>query len=195
MTSGTGLLTPGKFATEDIAAPPVSPSRLALRRRQQFSLVGVAYACQRSAFLRRYTARVITALFPCSLVPRVHSELRRTWVDGLNRRPAVHRLDAAVVYRLALEKSAGVCYHAVAEAGITFREIASAIGRRLNLRVPSKTGKQANEHFGWFAQVAAGNLPASSETGEGLGRQPRQPGLLAEVDQPYYFAASVASVA
>jgi nucleoside-diphosphate-sugar epimerase len=76
--------------------------------------------------------------------------------DGLNRWPAVHRLDAAVVYRLALEKNAGVRYHAVAESGIPFREIASVIGRHLNLPVASKTREQANEHFGWFAQFAAG---------------------------------------
>jgi nucleoside-diphosphate-sugar epimerase len=116
--------------------------------------------------------------------------------DGLNRWPAVHRLDGAVVYRLALEKSAGVRYHAVAEAGMPFREIASVIGRRLNLPVVSKTREQANEHFGWFAQFAAGDLPASSEwTRERLGWQPNQPGLLADVDQPHYFAAGVASVA
>jgi nucleoside-diphosphate-sugar epimerase len=116
--------------------------------------------------------------------------------DGLNRWPAVHRLDAAVVYRLALEKNtAGVRYHAVAEDGIPFREIASVIGRRLNLPVVGKTQEEANEHFGWFARFAAGDLPASSEwTRERLGWQPKQPGLLADVDQPYYFEAGVASV-
>jgi nucleoside-diphosphate-sugar epimerase len=116
--------------------------------------------------------------------------------DGLNRWAAVHRLDAAIVYRLALEKSAvGVRYHAVAEDGIPFREIASVIGRRLNLPVVSKTQEEANEHFGWFAQFAAGDLPASSDwTRERLGWLPKQPGLMADVDQPYYFEASVASV-
>jgi nucleoside-diphosphate-sugar epimerase len=108
----------------------------------------------------------------------------------------VHRFDAAAVYRLAFEESAaGVRHHAVAEAGIPFREIASVIGRRLNLPVMSKTLEQAYEHFGWFAQFAAGDLPASSErTRERLGWQPKQPGLLADIAQPYYFAAGVASV-
>jgi len=116
--------------------------------------------------------------------------------DGLNRWPAVHRLYAAVVYRLALEKNASeVRYHAVAEEGIPFREIASVIGRRLNLPVVSKTREEANEHFGWFARFPAGDLPASSEwTRERLGWQPKQPGLLADVDQPYYFGSAVASV-
>src|SRR4029077_5265017 len=97
------------------------------------------------------------------------------------------------VHRLALEKSAaGVRYHAVAEAGIPFREIAAVIGRRLNLPVVSKTREEANEHFGWFAQFAAGDLPASGEwTRERLGWVPNQPGLLADIDQPNYFPALV----
>jgi nucleoside-diphosphate-sugar epimerase len=97
--------------------------------------------------------------------------------DGLNRWPAVHRLDAAVVYRLALEKSAaGVRYHAVAEEGIPFREIATLIGRRLNVPVVSKTPEEAKEHFGWFAQFAAIDTRASSQwTREYLGWQPKQP--------------------
>lgn len=115
--------------------------------------------------------------------------------DVLNLWPAMHRLDAAVVYRLDLEKSAaGVRYHAVAEVGIQFREIASVIGRRLNLPVVSKTREQANEHFGWFAQFAAGDPPAPSEwTRERLSWQPKQPRLLADIDQSYYFATGAAS--
>jgi hypothetical protein len=77
----------------------------------------------------------------------------------LLRREEIHRLDAAVVYRLLSKRVPGVRYHAVAEAGIPFREMASVIGRRLNLPVVSKTGEPANEHFGWFAQFAAGDLP------------------------------------
>jgi hypothetical protein len=70
------------------------------------------------------------------------------------------------------------------------------IGRRLDLPVVSKTREEANEHFGWFAQFAAGDLPASSEwTRERLGWAPNQPALLADIDQPNYFAAGVASVA
>jgi nucleoside-diphosphate-sugar epimerase len=109
--------------------------------------------------------------------------------EGLNRWPAVHRLDAAVVYRLALEKSAaGVRYHGVAEEGLPFREIATVIGRRLNVPVVSKTREEANEHFGWFAPFAAVDIPASSQwTRERLGWKPKQPGLISDIDRPSYF--------
>jgi nucleoside-diphosphate-sugar epimerase len=109
--------------------------------------------------------------------------------EGANRWAAVHRLDAAVVFRLALEKSAaGVRYHGVAEEGIPFRELASVIGRRLNVPVVSKTPEEAKEHFGWFAQFAAADLAASSQwTRDTLGWQPKQPGLIADLDARHYF--------
>jgi nucleoside-diphosphate-sugar epimerase len=109
--------------------------------------------------------------------------------EGLNRWPAVHRLDAAVAFRLALEKGAGgVRYHAVADQGIPFREIATVIGRLLDAPVVSKTTEEANEHFGWFAPFAAGDVQASSQwTRARLGWQPKQPGLIADIDRPSYF--------
>ena len=109
--------------------------------------------------------------------------------DGLNRWPAVHRLDAARLYRLALEKgAAGARYHAVAEEGVPFREIAEVIGRRLNVPVVAKSPEEAAEHFGWFAHFAAIDSPASSaRTRERLGWQPKQPGLIADLDRPRYF--------
>ncbi|HTQ98215.1 MAG TPA: hypothetical protein VMH89_15490 [Candidatus Acidoferrum sp.] len=109
--------------------------------------------------------------------------------EGLNRWPAVHRLDAAQLYRLVLEKgSAGGRYHAIAEEGVPFLEIATVIGRRLNVPVVSKSAEQASEHFGWFAHFAAIDNPSSSKkTQEHLGWQPKQPGLIHDIDQPYYF--------
>jgi nucleoside-diphosphate-sugar epimerase len=109
--------------------------------------------------------------------------------DGLNRWPAVHRLDAAPLYRLALEKgSAGARYHGAAEEGVPFREIAGIIGRRLNVPVVSKSAEEAAGHFGWFAHFAALDNPASSQrTRELLGWQPKQPGLIADLDRPSYF--------
>jgi nucleoside-diphosphate-sugar epimerase len=109
--------------------------------------------------------------------------------DGLNRWPAVHRLDAARLYRLVLEKgSAGARYHGVAEGGVPFRDIAGVIGRRLSVPVVGKSPEEATSHFGWFAHFAALDNPASSErTREVLGWQPKQPGLIPDLDRPRYF--------
>jgi nucleoside-diphosphate-sugar epimerase len=108
--------------------------------------------------------------------------------DGLNRWPAVARLDAAHLYRLALEKGTAARYHAVAEEGVPFRDIAGVIGRRLNLTVVSKTPEQAADHFGWFTHFAAGDMPASSQrTREELGWQPKGPALIPDIDRPSYF--------
>jgi nucleoside-diphosphate-sugar epimerase len=109
--------------------------------------------------------------------------------EGLNRWPAVHRLDAALLYRLVLEKgSAGARYHGVADEGIPFRAIAEVIGRRLSVPVVSKTPEDAANHFGWFAPIAGIDNPTSSQrTRELLGWQPKQPGLIADIDRPRYF--------
>lgn len=109
--------------------------------------------------------------------------------EGQNRWPAVHRLDAARLYRLVLEQGrGGARYHAVAEEGVPFRAIAEVIGRRLNLPVASLDVAATAAHFGWFAGFANMDVPASSRlTQTELGWTPQQPGLLADVDQDYYF--------
>jgi nucleoside-diphosphate-sugar epimerase len=117
--------------------------------------------------------------------------------DGLNRWPAVHRLDAAHLYRLVLENgSAGAKYHGVADEGVPFRDIAGVIGRRLNVPVVSKSPEQAAEHFGWFAHFAAIDSPASSaQTQEQLEWRPRQPGLMADLDRESYFESEKTAAA
>ena len=108
---------------------------------------------------------------------------------GENLWPAVHRQDAAALFRLALEKGAADArYHASAEGGVPFREIAGAIGKRLGLPVVSLSEEEAASHFGWFAHFAAIDNPTSSEwTRQTLGWQPTGPGLIADLDRPSYF--------
>lgn len=105
--------------------------------------------------------------------------------DGLVRWPAVHVLDAARLYRLVLEKgSPGARYHAVAEEGVTFREIAEVIGRGLKVPVVSLAAAEAGEHFGWLAMFAGLDLTASSVlTQQRLGWHPTGPGLIADLEQ------------
>lgn len=111
--------------------------------------------------------------------------------EGANRWPAVHRLDAARLYRLALEKGvAGTVYHAVGDEGVAVRDIAAVIGRQLDLPVKSLTPEEGQAHFGWFGMFAGIDCAASAQwTGEQLGWAPQQPGLLEDIDRPAYFGA------
>jgi nucleoside-diphosphate-sugar epimerase len=110
--------------------------------------------------------------------------------DGLNRWPAVHRLDAAHFYRLALEKATGSArYHAVGEEGLPFREIAGVIGRRLNVPVVSVSQEKAVEHFGFLGNFVGLDAPASSaQTRERLGLDTKEPGLIADMERSYFNA-------
>ena len=112
--------------------------------------------------------------------------------DGSNRWPAVHRLDAANLVRLAVEKApAGSVLHATAEDGIATRAIAEAIGRQLDVPVASIPADQAAAHFGFLADFYGMDAPASSElTRELLGWEPTHPGLLADLDAGRYTRAS-----
>jgi nucleoside-diphosphate-sugar epimerase len=129
-------------------------------------------------------------------VPTLINIARQTGVaayvgEGLNRWPAVHRLDAARLYRLALEQGVGgAVYHGVADQGIPMRDIAAVIGRHLNLPVVSKTAEEAADHFGWMARFAALDMSASSTlTQQRLGWNPTHPDLLADLEHGDYFEA------
>jgi len=189
VTSGTGLVSPGRLATED--APP-HPASDAIPR--------VSEQTAESMVARGVRASVVR-------LPQVHDPVKQGLVtyliavarekgvsayvgDGLNRWPAVHRLDAAPLYKLALEKgSAGARYHAVAEEGVPLREIAAAIGRGLKIPVVAKSPEEAAGHFGWLAFFAGMDAPASSAlTQQRLGWRPtQQPGLIADLDEMRYF--------
>jgi nucleoside-diphosphate-sugar epimerase len=183
VTSGTGL-TPGRPRTEEDAPAPAS--------------VGMPRASeQAAASVEARGGRVLVVR-----LPQVHDPLKQGLIsyaiaiarekgvsayigDGLNRWPAVHRLDAARLYRLALEKgSAGARYHAVADEGVPLREIAEAIGRSLKVPVVSKSPEEAGEHFGWLGSLIRIDMPASSAlTQERLGWRPTEAGLIADLDQ------------
>ena len=127
-------------------------------------------------------------------VPRLIDIARKTGVsayigDGTNRWPAVHRLDAARAFRLALEKGeAGSRFHAVGDEGIEVRKIAEVIGRHLNLPISSKTREEAGDHFGFLAMFLGLNAPASSTlTRERLDWTPSHRGLIADLEEGSYF--------
>lgn len=109
--------------------------------------------------------------------------------DGSNRWTAIHRLDAAHLYRLALEKApAGTLLDGVADEGVPFRDIATVIGKQLNLPIISISQEEAAEHFGFLGSLAALDIPRSStQTQELLDWQPVQPNLLSDLEQGHYF--------
>ncbi|MET8530073.1 SDR family oxidoreductase [Micromonospora sp. NPDC005172] len=111
--------------------------------------------------------------------------------EGANRWPAVHTLDAAVLYRLALEKApAGVRLHGAADEGVPFRQIAEAIGRNLDIPVRSIGPDEAGAYFGFLERFAQMDNPTSSTvTRELLGWAPTHPGLIADLDEGHYFRA------
>lgn len=110
--------------------------------------------------------------------------------DGANRWPAVHRLDCARLYRLALERGArGEAYHAVAEEGVAFRLLAEAVGRQVGVPVRSITVDEADTHFGWLARFVMNDGPASNRwTSATLGWAPREIGIVEDIARPDYHA-------
>ncbi|MGV8854352.1 MAG: SDR family oxidoreductase [Devosia sp.] len=189
ITSGIGFMAPGRIAIEDDKVPDDAP----LPRNPE-------------AAADRWAARgVHTSLV--RLPPSVHGTGDHGFIallskiarqqgasayigEGRNHWPAVHRFDAAKVFRLALEKNAaGSSYHAVAEQGVPFKAIAEAIGRGLNLPVVSKAPGEVESHFGFFARFAGIDVEASSAlTRERLGWTPTGIDLIADIDQGHYFA-------
>ncbi len=185
VTSGVALLAPGRVATEADAHAANFP------RISDAAAAALTARGQRAASVR--LPPTVHGQGDHGFVPRFINFAREKGVsayvgDGQNRWPAVHRRDAARVYRLALEHGAGDGpYHAIAEEGVPFKEIAEMIGRRLNLPVVSLSPEKAPDHFGWFAQFAGADMPTSSaRTRKLLGWEPKQTNLLADMEK-YYF--------
>jgi nucleoside-diphosphate-sugar epimerase len=192
VTSGTLVVAPGRVATEDDTASPDFP------RKSEVAALAMASRGVRASVVR--LAPSVHGKGDHGFVPRLIALAQEKRVsayvgDGLNRWPGVHRLDAARLYRLALEKgSAAGRYHGVADEGMPAREIADVIGRRLNVPVVSKSREEAAEHFGWIGQFFAIDGPASSaQTRASLGWRPTQAGLLADLDANYFEQAEVAA--
>jgi nucleoside-diphosphate-sugar epimerase len=109
--------------------------------------------------------------------------------DGANRWPAVHRLDAATLFRLALENGpAGSVLHAIDDEGVPTRTIADMIGRHLEVPVVAIDPSDATDHFGWIATFFSFDVPASSHvTRELLDWHPTQPRLIDDLEEGHYF--------
>ena len=189
VTSGVAFLAAGRTATEEDMPP--KPARFPRKSEE-------AAAALVEQGVRASTVRLAPSVhghgdhgFVPILIGIARAKGESAYIgDGQNRWPAVHRLDAARVYRLALERGTkSAHFHAVAEEGVTFKEIAEVIGRRLNIPVVSKSPTEAAEHFGWFAMFAGIDAPTSSaRTRANLAWKPEQPGLIADIDHPAYFA-------
>ena len=187
VTSGTLMAsTPGRPSTEEDA--PNSPVP---RVASEVTTMSLASKGVRAAVVR---------------LPQVHDTVKQGLVtflitiarekgvsayvgDGSNRWAAAHVLDAARLYRLALEKAfAGARYHAVGEEGVTLRDIANVIGRGLKVPVVSQSPKEAADHFGALAHFVSADGPSSSAlTQERLGWRPTGPGLIADLENMNYF--------
>ena len=182
-------LAPGRVAAEsDVPDPALNP-----RAANAAATLALAERGVRSSVVR--------------LSPTVHGEGDKGFVafliqiardkgvsgyigDGSARWPAVHRLDAATLFRLTIESApAGSALHGVADEGVPTKTIAEIIGRHLDLPVVSIDPDQAGEHFSWMAGLFAMDSAASSEaTRELVGWQPTHPGLVEDLDQGHYFA-------
>jgi nucleoside-diphosphate-sugar epimerase len=191
VTSGLARPTAGRAATEDDPPFPTSPTYPRASEATAMSLVprGVRASVVRLPQVHdTVKAGLVTYLINIARETGVSAYVG----DGRNRWAAVHVLDAARLYRLALEKGvAGARYHAVAEEGVPLRDIAEAIGRRLNVPVVSKSPEEAAAHFGFLGFFVGIDGPASSaKTQQQLGwRLTQQPGLIADLDQTRTAAA------
>lgn len=190
VTSGTALVSPGRLATEEIR--PASHANSHPRVASEEAADSVASKGVRLSVVRLSPS--VHGDGDYGFVPMLINTAREKGVsayvgEGLNRWTAVHKLDAAHLYRLALENAtAGTRFHGVAEEGIAFREIAEAIGKHLNIPVVVKAPEEAADHFGWFAAFVTLDCPASSQlTQERLGWNPVQRSLIADLELGTYF--------
>jgi nucleoside-diphosphate-sugar epimerase len=195
VTSGTGMLAPGRLGTEEDEAIP-SSSRMP--RASEEAAASLASRGVRVSVVRlpQVHDRVKQGLITYAIAVARQKGVSAYVGEGRNRWPAVHRLDCAHLYRLVLEKgSPRARYHAIAEEGVPVREIAEAIGRGLKLPTVSLSAEQAGEHFGWLAHFVGLDVPASSAlTQARLGWRPTQTGLMDDLNRARDFEPEIAKI-
>jgi nucleoside-diphosphate-sugar epimerase len=199
VTSGTAVAhTPGRLTTEEDEPNSPFPRVASEEAAAAVAAKGVRVSVMRLSQVHDPVKQgLVTYLIALAREKGVSAYVG----DRLNRWPAVHRLDCARLYRLALEKAAdkaatGARYNAVAEQGIPLREIAEVIGQGLKVPVVSKSAEEAGEHFGWLAHFVNSDIPASSTlTQQLLGWRPTGPGLIADLNAMNYFEYAAGAVA
>jgi nucleoside-diphosphate-sugar epimerase len=191
-TFGTLSMKPGILAVEDDIYDRDPAAFGLMRARNQDILADWATRGLRTSAIR--LAPIVHGPGAYGLASRMMMTARKkkqsAYIgDGANRWPAVHQLDAARLFRLALEKGpANGVYHGVAEEGIALREIAEVLGQRLRVPAVSISAKQAARHFSFLAAAIAMDNPTSSRlTQQRLGWRPTQIGLLADLQQSEYI--------
>jgi len=197
IASGTLGLAPGRVGTERDGHGPDSAAA---------PLIGGAQTRMANAQMTLSLASRSVSSSVVRLPPTVHGEGDHGFMaalvsiardkgvsgyigDGSNRWPAVHRLDAALLFSLALENApAGSVLHAIADEGVPIRAIAEVIGRHLDLPAVAISPEDAGEHFGWLAGFLAVDSPASSTlTRELMGWHPTHTGLIDDLEKGHYF--------
>jgi nucleoside-diphosphate-sugar epimerase len=196
VTAGTlmlalgGVVPPGAIGTEgdvpDSALPRVASEDAAItlaQRGVRTSVVRLAPSVHGDGDVHGFVPRLIDIARDKGVSAFVG--------DGTNRWPAVHRLDAARLFRLALEAApAGSRLHGVADEGVPFRDIAGVIGRRLDLPVTSISSEEADAHFGFLGMLVPVDNPTSSvRTQQRLEWRPVQPALIRDLEEGRYFTS------
>jgi nucleoside-diphosphate-sugar epimerase len=185
ITSGTGIGAPesGGLASEDVFNIHHPNPRIASELQGHDLLkAGVNVSVVRLPQVHdTLKAGLVTPLFAVTREKGVSAYVG----EGRNRWPAAHVLDVARLYRLAIERGeSGARYHAVAEEGVTAREIAESLGRGLNVPVVSVAPEKVAEHFGWLGMFVSFDMPASGAwTQTALGWRPTGPTLIEDLDQ------------
>lgn len=188
VAAGIPVPEPGHVATEDDAAPE-NPAYPRVSEQAAMSLAGRGVRVSVMRMPLTVHGRGDHGFVP-ALIGIARAKGLSAYVDdGSNRWAAVHRLDAARLFRLALEAApAGTRLNAIGDEGVPFREIAEVIGKHLDVPVVTLSRQEAPSHFGLFALFASINAPASSElTQKQFGWHPSQPGLIADLDEGHYF--------